>query len=52
MLAMIIYVAQVGIDNDTLGSQLAMKLGVLRGIERHEIIWHDTTTTINRAMLA
>ena len=39
-------------DNDALGCEQAVHLGVLGGVERHKIIGHDTTATINHTMLA
>ena len=43
---------QTLVDDDALGCQLTVHLGVLGCIQRHEIIWHDSTTTINYTMLA
>ena len=43
---------QTLVDDDTLGCQLTVHLSVLGCIQRNEIIWHDSTTTINYTMLA
>ena len=49
---MIIHVAQVLLDDNTLGSQFTMVFGIKRGIQRYKLIRHDTTATIDDAMLA
>ena len=43
---------QTLVDDDALGCQLTVHLGVLGCIQRHEIIWHNAATTINHTMLA
>ena len=48
--AMTVDVAQTGIDDDALGHQLAVELGVLQGVEGHKDIGHDAAATINRAV--
>ena len=49
---MIVYIAQVLLDNNTLGRQFTMITGVDGRIEGHIIVRHDTTTTIDRTMLS
>ena len=43
---------QALVDDDALGCQLAMHLGVFRCVQWHEIIGHDSAATINHTMLA
>ena len=43
---------QTMVDDDALGSQLAVHLGIFGCIQWHEVIWHDTTATINHTMLS
>ena len=43
---------QAVVDDDALGCQLTVHLGVLGSIQRNEIIRHDATATINHTMLA
>ena len=51
LLAMLINIAQIGIDDDALGSQLAMILSVFQCVEWHEIVRHDATSAIHHTML-
>ena len=46
---MLIDITQIGIDDDTLGSQLTMILGIFQGVEGHKLVRHDTSAAIDDA---
>ena len=51
ILTIVIDITEILLDDDALGCQLAMELRVKGCVERHELIRHNTTTTIDSAML-
>ena len=50
-LAVLVDIAQIGLDDDGLRGQLAMEFGVFRSVERYKLVGHDATAAIDDAML-
>ena len=48
--AVLVDVAQTRIDDEAFGSQLAVEMGVLCGVEGNEEIGHDASSTVDGAM--
>ena len=47
---MLIDIAQIGIDDNALGSQLTMILGIFKCVKGYKFVWHDATSAIDHAM--
>ena len=51
LLAVVVDILQVDLDDNALGGQLPVEACVLGGVERHEVVGHDASSAIHHTLL-